>query len=349
MKPLTLLALLSFAVPLHAAPKDFVRKAQSWMESTDGAKRLAAFRSWMQLGPEEMENYERALDSAEDFHSDRINKLCNPLRADSNPYRAYQQIADELDEERKRVLVRVRTDWKKDEREAKKLDKEMEDVARLDKKVRKAAELETARFDKTLSSHIQAIIEIRKEQRQFEEEPDDLDDDEIHEEILEDHHHLLALEDVKKRLQQTRREVEKLASVEKTNAELPTSWAKPVLKEFATILNFNRSILGLTPLLLEEKLSDASKGHSKDMADLEFFAHESPVPGKKTPWDRAAKAGFQWAASGENIYMGSTQASDAYTAWFHSDGHRFIMMADGPNLLGVGLYGKHWTMMTGTR
>ncbi|GAA5483043.1 CAP domain-containing protein [Haloferula sargassicola] len=349
MKPLPLFLLLSLAVPLAAAPEEFTRKAQDWMQSTDSSKRQAAFRSWMQLGAEEMDHYEDALEAAEDCHLDRLNQLCEPMRASSNPYLEHQKLAEELDEERQRVMGRIRTDWKKEPREIKKLEKDVEGVEKMVKKIRKAAEIDTGRFDQAIDAHLTAAAEIRKEREQFEEEPEDLDLEEIRDEFIDDNHRLSDLEDMRRRLEKTRKEVTKLAEVEKANDALPSSWAKPAMKDFASILNHNRSVLGLVPLLLEEKLSDAAKGHSEDMERLGFFAHESPVPGKKTPWDRAAKAGFQWAASGENIYMGSTSPSDAYTAWFHSDGHRFIMMASGPNLLGVGLAGKHWTMMTGTR
>ncbi len=52
---------------------------------------------------------------------------------------------------------------------------------------------------------------------------------------------------------------------------------------------------------------------------------------------------------GENIFMGSASHNSAYNAWFGSDGHRFIMFSDGPNLIGIGPHGKHWTMMTGKK
>ena len=43
------------------------------------------------------------------------------------------------------------------------------------------------------------------------------------------------------------------------------------------------------------------------------------MPGKKTPWDRAAR--FGTSASGENIFMGSPDGKVANHAWFHSPGH----------------------------
>ena len=45
-----------------------------------------------------------------------------------------------------------------------------------------------------------------------------------------------------------------------------------------------RLLLGLNALLIDSKLCDASRGHSEDMDKHKFFAHESPLPGKKTPW-----------------------------------------------------------------
>jgi len=46
--------------------------------------------------------------------------------------------------------------------------------------------------------------------------------------------------------------------------------------------------------------------------------------------------------------MGSASPDAAYSAWFGSDGHRFIMFGNG-NVLGVGISGIHWTMMMGNQ
>ena len=55
--------------------------------------------------------------------------------------------------------------------------------------------------------------------------------------------------------------------------------------------NLTRNLLGLSALLIDLKLCDAARDHSHDMETLQFFAHESPVPGKKTPWERAKNFG----------------------------------------------------------
>ena len=106
-----------------------------------------------------------------------------------------------------------------------------------------------------------------------------------------------------------------------------------------------RLLLGLSALAIDPKLCDASRDHSEDMNKKGFFAHESPVPGKKTPWDRAGNFGTK--ASGENIYMGSPSPNSANKGWFYSPGHHKNMFKGGHTRIGLGRYGGHWTQMFG--
>lgn len=106
-----------------------------------------------------------------------------------------------------------------------------------------------------------------------------------------------------------------------------------------------RLLLGLNALVIDPKLCDASRGHSEDMNKNNFFAHESPIQGKKTPWDRAANEGTK--ASGENIYMGSTAPASANKGWFYSPGHHKNMFKASHTRIGLGRYGSHWTQMFG--
>ena len=106
-----------------------------------------------------------------------------------------------------------------------------------------------------------------------------------------------------------------------------------------------RLLLGLNALIIDSKLCDASRSHSEDMERHKFFAHESPLAGKKTPWDRAANEGTK--ASGENIYMGSTLPAAANKGWFYSPGHHKNMFKGSHKQIGLGRYGRHWTQMFG--
>lgn len=116
-------------------------------------------------------------------------------------------------------------------------------------------------------------------------------------------------------------------------------------REGAREVNEWRLLLGLNALVIDSKLCDACRGHSEDMKKLGFFAHLSPVPGKRTPGDRAAKEGTGWA--GENIYMGSPSPKAANKGWFFSPGHHKNMFKRSHKTIGMGRYEKHWTQMFG--
>ncbi|MBB08970.1 MAG: hypothetical protein CMN03_12040 [Roseibacillus sp.] len=110
-------------------------------------------------------------------------------------------------------------------------------------------------------------------------------------------------------------------------------------------LNQMRLLVGLNALLLDPRLCDASRGHSEDMARLNFFSHTSPVKGKQSFGQRAALSGT--TSSGENIFMGSAKPTSANRGWFRSPGHHRNMFSPGHNRIGLGNYGSHWTQMFG--
>lgn len=107
-------------------------------------------------------------------------------------------------------------------------------------------------------------------------------------------------------------------------------------------VNLYRLLLGKGALKLNPKLCDASREHCADMIEHKFFAHESPLPGKRTPGDRARKHGT--SARGENIYLGSENPDDAFWAWFDSLGHHRNMVGDYA-AFGAGNVKRHWTQM----
>lgn len=111
-----------------------------------------------------------------------------------------------------------------------------------------------------------------------------------------------------------------------------------------TALNTTRILLGLEPLRVDLKLVEAARGHSADMAEHNFFSHESPIEGKRSFTDRARLAGT--TSSGENIAMGRRQGHETNLQWFHSPGHHRNMLANHARV-GIGRSGKHWTELFG--
>ncbi len=110
-------------------------------------------------------------------------------------------------------------------------------------------------------------------------------------------------------------------------------------------LNQLRVVCGLEPLAFDPKLCQAAIGHSTDMRQHKFFAHESPLPGKRTFQDRARLAGT--TASGENIYTGGVSATSAGKAWFLSPGHHKNMLSETHRRQGLGRSGNYWTHVFG--
>jgi len=108
--------------------------------------------------------------------------------------------------------------------------------------------------------------------------------------------------------------------------------------------NLTRNLLGLPALMIDLRLCAAARDHSQDMERLKFFSHDSPVPGKATPWDRAKR--FGTTASAENIAAGYRDGAAAVTGWFHSPGHHKNMLGNHKRI-GVGRSGRYYTQMFG--
>ena len=137
----------------------------------------------------------------------------------------------------------------------------------------------------------------------------------------------------------------KAAAILDANAALAARAGLPAEEvEGVRDLNEMRMLLGLAPLLIDPRLHDAARGHSQDMATMRFFSHDSPVPGKTTPWERAKLAGTE--ASAENIFSGSPDPRAASEAWFSSPGHHLNMFGNHRRV-GMGRYGGCWTQLFG--
>lgn len=345
--PIALLFLstvLACAQDTPAVNMQHVRTAATWLSSAEPGKRKAAISTFRTMPAEAMPHYKTALEAALKVNHDRIKQAD---KSDS-PLAAHDDVARQLDGERKRVMELIRTDYHKENSKVQMLRDEMEGLTELYDKRSKLAKTDVSATVAIVNGAVDAICDITRELEKLNPQQDtsELDAEELRERVIKDSLEAEHVMQLVASLEKTKKEVTGLAEVEKHNAE-NGKWCLLSMKTFATILNRERVIAGLSPLRIEEKLSDAATGHSGDMAAGGFFAHESPVPNKKTPWDRARLAQFDGNASGENIFMGSPAAQSAYNGWFGSDGHRFIMFSDGPNCCGIGVVGIHWTFMTG--
>ncbi len=68
-----------------------------------------------------------------------------------------------------------------------------------------------------------------------------------------------------------------------------------------------------------DKLAAAAYGHSRDMADNDYFSHDSQDG--RTMRDRIDATGYAWSTIGENIAAGYGTVQVVVDAWMSSDGH----------------------------
>ena len=327
-----------------AIPPLVAKKALQWMQNSDGSKRAAAYRTFQLYGDKGSSIYRRTLEKARTLHGKKLADILSDKR--SNPFLNLPDISEKLKNHRARIYKLIKTDYKKQPDKIVMLRREVEMLQKINGRVRMIAENDPATLDKAVKVIATALAEVSREiniidKTEFDRKKLDLDGALMS--IYEGEVHLQN----RKVITNIRKEIESLVSARLDNNA--SAWASVSQKDFANHLNEFRSLFAFTPLRLEEKLSDAAVGHSRDMASMGFFAHQSPIPEKKSPGDRARLAGFKHRWSGENIFMGSASPVAAYDAWFGSDGHRFIMFANGPNLIGIGPYERHWTMMTGIK
>lgn len=118
--------------------------------------------------------------------------------------------------------------------------------------------------------------------------------------------------------------------------------------EVIRLVNIERKNNGLTGLKGNWQVSRIARYKSKDMADLNYFAHYSKTYG--SPFDMLETFGVKFSAAGENIASGQKTPKEVVTAWMNSPGHRSNILSPSYTEIGVGLAknkeGKcYWTQM----
>lgn len=120
--------------------------------------------------------------------------------------------------------------------------------------------------------------------------------------------------------------------------------------QVVSLTNDERSRNGCSALQVDDRLTAAAQGHSEDMAERNYFSHDSPEG--DGPGDRARAHDYPWW-SGENIARGYRSAQQVVDGWMASDGHRANILNCQSVAIGVGVAdsprGLYWTQMFGRR
>jgi len=107
------------------------------------------------------------------------------------------------------------------------------------------------------------------------------------------------------------------------------------------------------PVVTHPTLRASARGHSRDMAQRNYFDHTTPEGVE--PSQRAAAAGYRSTFVGENIAAGQPTPASVVAAWVKSPGHCVNLMDPRYRFLGVGYFfeagqdrfGHYWTQNFG--
>jgi uncharacterized protein YkwD len=113
-------------------------------------------------------------------------------------------------------------------------------------------------------------------------------------------------------------------------------------EEMLRLVNKERTSRGLRALVMDEKLREVARAHSKDMFARGYFAHNNPDG--KDPFARMDEAGIKFLVAGENLALAPNVAL-AHEGLMNSPGHRANILTAEFGKIGIGCidggqYGK---------
>lgn len=105
--------------------------------------------------------------------------------------------------------------------------------------------------------------------------------------------------------------------------------------EVVTIVNSERAKAGCPAVTADDRLTEAARGHSADMAARDYFSHTTPEGVEFAT--RITDAGYRWSRAGENIAKGQRTPAEVMTSWMNSSGHKANILTCAFKNIGVGV------------
>jgi uncharacterized protein YkwD len=117
---------------------------------------------------------------------------------------------------------------------------------------------------------------------------------------------------------------------------------KAIVKALLCVMNEQRKLFKLKPLMISKRLSKAALAHTQAMVLGGFFAHQGPSEPALAA--RLKKAKFAGATAGENIGAGSGNLGTPVgmvDGWMHSPLHRANLLSKRWRAVGVGFLAQY--------
>jgi uncharacterized protein YkwD len=119
------------------------------------------------------------------------------------------------------------------------------------------------------------------------------------------------------------------------------------------LINQYRHEKGLKPLRLNPTLSEAAKGHSRDLAKWDRISHYGSDG--SNPWDRVKRTGYKPRLAAENVGTGQVSFKEVLKGWKESPGHNKNLLLADANEMGLALvqdpkteFKSFWTLVIGS-
>ncbi len=145
-----------------------------------------------------------------------------------------------------------------------------------------------------------------------------------------------------------RKRLEYTADVMAYNAKFDCDATKAERQQ-VRVTNEYRHMLGRHALILNAKLLESARGHSRDMVLKGYFSHTAPDPERRTPAHRIRLTGYKQVTSSENIARGSSGPETVHERWCNSSGHHRNLLGARWHEMGSGNVGAFWTQNFATQ
>lgn len=99
--------------------------------------------------------------------------------------------------------------------------------------------------------------------------------------------------------------------------------------------NSNRNANGVASLSLNSKLNASAQAKANDMANRDYWSHQTPEG--QQPWIFFTNAGYSYLSAGENLAYGFSNSASTVTGWMNSPSHKANMLSATFTEVGFGI------------
>ena len=114
--------------------------------------------------------------------------------------------------------------------------------------------------------------------------------------------------------------------------------AKPLISErdIFDLVNKERVKNNITPLTLNNKLTQAAINKAKNLVKNNYFSHNSPEGKKFSSWIKETK--YEYSFIGENLAKDFSDSESTIKAWLKSSGHKKNILNENFTETGIAVY-----------